>query len=83
MAHGAHVPCDMAHGAHFLSETRLLIEFPIGHTRSGGPFRYLGRLAIFLAQTFRAAGISIFSTQASGGDLDEHCHFQGLKTRTP
>ena len=53
----------LAHGEHFLFETRPMIDFQIGIERYGGPFRYLGRRAIFLTQTLRAAGIWIFSTQ--------------------
>ena len=56
----------MAHGAHFLFETRSMIIFPIGNERFGGPFRYLGRRAIFRTQTLRAAGIRIFPTQTFG-----------------
>ena len=47
----------MAHGAYFRFESRLIVELHIGNARSGGSFRYLGRRAIFLKQTFRAAGI--------------------------
>ena len=53
----------MAHGAHFLFESRPMIDFQIGNERYGGPFRYLGRRAIFLTQTLRATKIWIFSTQ--------------------
>ena len=50
----------MAHVAHFPFETRPIIDFDIGNERYGGPFRYLGRRAIFPKQTLRAAGIWIF-----------------------
>ena len=52
----------MAHGAHLLFETRLMVAFQGGNERYGGPFRYLGRRAIFPTQTLRAAGIWILST---------------------
>ena len=32
----------MAHVAHFLLETRLMVDFQIGNGRYGGLFRYLG-----------------------------------------
>ena len=73
----------MAHGAHFLCETRQMIKFQIGTARSGGSFRYLGRRAIFPPQTLRAAGIWIFPTQPSGGDLYENVDFQKIKSRAP
>ena len=56
----------MAHGAHFLCEARVMVEIQIGTARSGAPFRYIGRRAIFLTQTLGAAGIWIFSTQTFG-----------------
>ena len=56
----------MAHGAHFLFETRSMIIFPIGNERFGGPFRYLGRRAIFPTETLRAARIWIFPPQNFG-----------------
>ena len=73
----------MAHGAHFLCETRPMIDFQIGHARYVGPFRYLGRRKIFPTQTLRAAGICVFSTQTSEGDLDENCNLQKAKSRAP
>ena len=73
----------MAHGAHFLCETRPMIDFQIGHARYVGPFRYLGRRAIFPPQTLRAAGIWIFPTQTSRGDLYENVDFQNMKSRAP
>ena len=38
----------MAHGAQFLSETRLIVNFQEEDERYGGPIRYLGSRAIFL-----------------------------------
>ena len=55
----------MAHVAHFPFETRPIIDFDIGNERYGGPFRYLGRRAIFLKETLRASGIWIFSRKFS------------------
>ena len=73
----------MACDAHFLFESRPMIDFQIGNERYGGPFRYLGRRAIFPTQTLRAAGICVFSTQTSEGDLDENCNLQKAKSRAP
>ena len=56
----------MAHGAHFLFETRVMSEIQIGTERYGSPFRYLGRGAIFSIQTLRSAGIWIFPSQTLG-----------------
>ena len=76
----------MAHGAHFLCESRLMVEFHVGNARSGGSFRYLSRRAIFPTHTFRAAGIWIFlsSTQSflvasKGRDLTQNIDFQKRK----
>ena len=60
-----------------------LSNIEMGNARSGGPSRYLGRRAIFPTQTLRAAGICVFSTQTSEGDLDENCNLQKAKSRAP
>ena len=44
---------QLTYGAHLLFETRPMIDSHSGHERYGGPFRYLGRQAIFPTQTFR------------------------------
>ena len=54
----------MAYGAHFVFESRPLIDF-LKNERYSGPFRYLGRRTIFPTQTLHAAGIWIFSTQTA------------------
>ena len=73
----------MAHGAHFLFDTRPMIYFKRGYERYGDPFRYLGRRAIFPTQTLRAAGIWIFSARTSGGDLYDKGDFQRETPRAP
>ena len=47
----------MPYGAHFLFDTRPMIDVVLRNERYGGEFRYFGRRAIFPAQTVRAAGI--------------------------
>ena len=61
---------DMAHGAHCLFQNRPMSDFHIKNVRSRGSFRYLGRRAISPTQTFRAAGIWIFSTQTFFGSFE-------------
>ena len=56
----------MAHGAHFLIETRPIINIRIRNERYGGPLRYPGRRAIFPTQILLAAGICIFPTRTFG-----------------
>ena len=73
----------MAYGATFLIGTRPMIDFQLGNERYGGAFRYFGRCAIFHPQTLRTAGIWIFSTQTSGGDLNENGHSQTVTSHAP
>ena len=61
----------MAHGAHFLCETRPMIDFQIGHARYVGPFRYLGRRTIFPTQHFaRSRDLDIPYTNSRGLSIE-------------